>query len=84
MGARHESGEGLHPLCHTAQLGAEPAVPVPWCSLPLTPGGEPVLRAVYAVLLGLLGPQQSPISCAPLAYKRIFRKKGNLTLTGCC
>lgn len=38
--------------------------PRPRCSLPLTLSGGSALRAVCAVLSGLLGPEQSPISCA--------------------
>lgn len=41
MGARHGLGEVLQPLSHTAQLGAEPAVPMPW----VLPATDPRRRA---------------------------------------
>lgn len=50
--------------------------PCPGCSLPLNPGAEPVLRTVCAVLPGLLGPWQSPISCAPFDLLGDLQGKG--------
>lgn len=80
MGARHRSGEGLQALSHTVQLGTSQQSLYTGRSLPLTPGGELVLRTRYAVLLGLLGPQQSPISCAPFNLQGDFQKKRGISL----
>lgn len=35
-----------------------------------------MLRTVYAILLGLLGSQQSPISCAPFGLQGDLQEKG--------